>query len=427
MGERIVILGNGGAALSAARAARMSGYRGEICLVSDIDAPAFNPMLSPYYLKELIPFERCFPFGSDFYRQYDITCSFGGGPVESLDAVNHEVVVTGGKRLSYDRCLIATGASPVIPPVPGLENSPRAFVLRTAESVRRLEKIVSPSRRAVVLGASFVGLKVAEILKKRKMEVILLDVVDQVLPRGAHPQAAALLKTYFEEEGIDVRLGCTMEGMEGARESVVCRFSDSIIEEADFVVVCTGVRPNIGFVNPSQVDVDQAILVDGQMRTSAANLFAAGDVSQGTNLLSGRREWFGTWQSACLQGRTAGRNMAGKEATYHGSLQENISPFFEWTYVQIGETRAEGGDNGHITFGDPREKGYGLLTFEDDVLTGANLINCTRFAGVLRKAIIGKAHCGTRQDRINYLLTEYAVMPYVSCRRYTVRYDDEEA
>jgi NADH dehydrogenase FAD-containing subunit len=75
MGERIVILGNGGAALSAARAARMSGYRGEICLVSDIDAPAFNPMLSPYYLKELIPFERCFPFGSDFYRQYDITCS----------------------------------------------------------------------------------------------------------------------------------------------------------------------------------------------------------------------------------------------------------------------------------------------------------------------------------------------------------------
>ena len=414
MHRRLLIIGSGGAAVSAAKAARLSGHEGEISLVSDADEGAFNPMLAPYYLKGHIPWEGCFPFGPDFYRAYDITCSFGV-PVESLDAVNQAVMLAGGERLSYDRCLIATGASPVIPPIPGLKDSPRAFVLRTAASVRSLERIISTSKRAVVLGASFVGLKVAEILKKRGMEVILLDVVDQVLPRGAHPQAAALLKTYFEEKGVEVRLDCTMEGMEGARKGVVCRFSDSIIEEADFVVLCTGVRPNIDFVNPDQVDLDQAILVDEQMRTSAPNLYAAGDVSQGANLLSGRRECFGTWQSACLQGRTAGQNMAGREASYYGSIQENISPFFEWTYAQIGETRAEGEDKGHVTFGDPRDRGYGLLTFEGDVLIGANLINCTRFAGLLRRAVIQKTHCDNRQDRINYLLTEHAVIPYVCC------------
>jgi NADPH-dependent 2,4-dienoyl-CoA reductase/sulfur reductase-like enzyme len=390
MGGRLVILGNGGAAVSAARAARLSGYEGEIRMVSDTADASFNPMLGPYYLKGHIPWEGCFPFGSGFYREYDITCSFGAS-VELLNPVNQEVTLAGGKRLSYDRCLIATGASPGIPPISGLKNSSRTFVLRTAASVKSLEKVMSASRKAVVLGASFVGLKVAEILKKRGIGVVLLDVVDQLLPRGAHPEVAALLKTYLENRGVDVRLDCTMEGMEGAREGVVCRFSDSIIEEADFVVVCTGVRPNTGFVSPEQVDMDQAILVDVQMRTSAPNLYAAGDASRGRNLLSGNSEWFGTWQNACYQGRTAGHNMAGGDAAYYGSLQENISPFFEWIYAQVGDVLGKGPDSRHITFGNPGDRGYGLLAFENDVLVGTNLINCTELAGLLRRAIIRKA------------------------------------
>jgi hypothetical protein len=107
--------------------------------------------------------------------------------------------------------------------------------------------------------------------------------------------------------------------------------------------------------------------------------------------------------------------MAEREAACGGSIQENISPFFEWTYAQIGDARGESGRYGYIAFGDPRENGYGLLTFEEDVLIGANLINCTRFAGLLRRAIIWKTHCGSRREWINYLLTEHAVMPYVSC------------
>ncbi len=401
--ERIVILGNGGAAIHAASAARISGYRGEIYIISDTDTPAFNPMLSPYYLKGVVTWEHCFPFGNEFYRKHDITCCFDD-PIESLDAVNQQVVSAKGYRFPYDRCLIATGASPTVPPIPGLKDSPRSLPLRTPASVKNLEKAMLYARKIVVLGASLVGLKMAEILRKRDIEIILLDVVEQILPRSAHPSTAAILKTYFEEHGVDVRLSCAMEGMESTGEGIVCHFPESAIEEADFVVVCTGVNPNLYFINPDQVQIDQAILVDERLQASVQNLYAAGDVCQGTNLLSGRPEWFGTWGNACYQGRAAGQNMAGKETIYPGSIAENISPFFEWTYARLGDVHLQGGHVHHIAVGDPRQGGYFFLAFEGDVLIGANLINSTHLAGKLRRAIVQKLHWRDRMESADGLL-----------------------
>jgi len=385
--ERVVIIGNGGAAVHAVRGARDSGYTGEIHMISDMDTPAFNPMLSPYYLKGIIPWESCFPFGRDFYARHDITCHFNAA-VESLDTIDQTIELTNGKRLSYDRCLIATGASPVIPPVPGLTDSHRAYPVRTAMSVKNLEKAIASAKKVIVLGASLVGLKVAEVLAKRAVKVILLDIVDQVLPRGAHPSSASYLKKYLEEHGIDVRLGCSLKGMEDTRERVVCHFPDNVIEEADCVAVCTGVRPNVSFIDPRQVNIRQAIIVDERMRTNRQNLYAAGDVSQGYNVLSGRQEWLGTWGNACHQGRVAGYNIAGRETSYPGSIPQNISPLFDWTYAQLGDMQAQGDSIRYVTFGDPWEKGYCALAFEGSALMGANLINCTHLAGKLRRAIV---------------------------------------
>jgi NADPH-dependent 2,4-dienoyl-CoA reductase/sulfur reductase-like enzyme len=384
--QRIVILGNGGAAIHAAQAARNSGYAGEIHMVSDTDTPAFNPMLSPYYLKGVIPWENCFPFGRGFYTEYDITCHFEA-PVELLDPINQEIKLTNGKKLSYDRCLVATGASPIIPPAPGLKDSPRVYSLRTAGSVRKLEQAIASAKKVIVLGASLVGLKVAEVLSKKGVEVILLDVVDQILPQGAHPLSANYLKTYFEEHGVEVRLGCAMEGMEGAPEGVACYFPDRVVEEADFVAVCAGVRPNMGFINPDSVAVERAILTDEHMRTDRTNLYAAGDVGQGYNLFSEKREWLGTWGNACRQGHIAGRNMAGDEAVCPGSIPQNISPFFDWTYAQIGDMQPQGEHIRYVAFGDPLREGHCVMAFDQDRLQGVNLINCSDLAGKLARAI----------------------------------------
>ncbi len=386
-GQHIVILGNGGAAAHAVMGARSAGFEGAIHLVSDTGGPAFNPMLAPYYLKGRLSWKHCFPFGPDFYRRYDVTCHFGSGAA-ALDAVNQSVQLKNGSTLAYDQCLIATGASAVIPPVPGLRDSSCAFTLRTADNTLQIEKAMHSTKKVVVLGASLVGVKLAEILQRKGTRVILLDVASQLLPRGAHPETAARLQAYFQDRGIEIRIGCSMEGMEQDEEGVCCFFPDEVMEQADFVAVCTGIRPNIEFLDKRQVAVDLAILVDDHMQTSAGTLYAAGDVCQGLNRQTGRQEWLGTWGNACYQGRTAGINMAGKTAVHPGLVPQHVSPFFDWTYAQIGDVHRQG-KNIHVKMaGEPEsEKGFNLFVFEDEVLIGANLINGLEHIGSIKKAI----------------------------------------
>jgi hypothetical protein len=108
------------------------------------------------------------------------------------------------------------------------------------------------------------------------------------------------------------------------------------------------------------------------------------------NLLSGLHEWLGTWENACLQGKVAGENMAGKDAYYPGSIPQNIGPLFEWTYAQLGDVQPHGESVRHFAFGDPVKGGHLVLAFRQHVLTGANLINCTHLAGKLKRAILQK-------------------------------------
>jgi len=205
-----------------------------------------------------------------------------------------------------------------------------------------------------------------------------------------------------------------MEGMEGAPKGVVCHFADGVMEEADLVVVCTGVEANIDFLDPTHVRTDRAALANERMETSAQGLYAAGDASEGINVLSGRHEWLATWENACLQGRVAGRNMAGESASYPGALPQNIAPFFEWTYAQIGDVRSSGDSIVHRSFGSSAEGRFLVLAFRTDVLVGANLINCAHLAGRLRRAILqgwrweGSAHYGLTMDGVERALTAAA-------------------
>ena len=195
-GQQMLIIGNGGAAIHAIKALREAGFSGNFHQVSDEEGQAFNPMLAPYYLKGALSWQQCFPFGRDFYQNHDVICHFGA-PVEYLDARNKTVTLKNNVHLSYDKCLLATGARVTTPPIPGLTSSSFALPLRTPASTLQMQKAMGNAQKVVVLGASLVGVKVAEILIKHHVAVILLDVAAQFLPRGAHPETAAFFINAF--------------------------------------------------------------------------------------------------------------------------------------------------------------------------------------------------------------------------------------
>lgn len=397
-----MILGNGGAAIHAAQAARSSGHNGIIQLISDNEGPTFNPMLAPYFLAGKIDFERCYPFGAQIFKDLDIDCHFGS-PVEMLDPANKQVCLDNGKNFDYDQCLVATGARPVLPPVPGLKSSSHVFMLRTAQDTLHLHQALASAKTVVILGTSFIGLKLAEICLKRNMQVMLVDVAECVLPQCTTLECASAIEKKLVHEGATLYLCEMLEEVEYRLKRVQLNFQSKLSLSADLCVVCTGVRPNIDFLAHTDVAMDQGILIDDTMRSSTEGLYAAGDVSQGFNLLSGRREIIGLWGNACYQGRTAGYNMAGRKTRYPGSIQHNVTRIMDVVFASIGDVQVTGEQVSILSLQNNSDNALIELVFQDEKLVGANLLNCLHFAGKLKAAICSgwnlQEHSGLISDQ----------------------------
>ena len=392
-GSKIVVIGNGGAAAHAVMAMRSAGYDGSIDLVARDRNPPFNPMLIPYYLKGDIPWERCFPFGAGFYDRYRVRPHLGR-PAMALDCDARMVELDDGTPIEYDRCLIATGSGCVTPGVPGLAASSRTTALRTAASAIHFEDLSRGVETAVVLGASMVGARTAEILARRGVAVTLVDMADQMLPHAAHPRSAALVKSLFEEKGVKVFLGERLQGVQDYSDGARLYFESGLKLDTQLCSACTGVRPNYDFLDTDRVEIGQAILVDRRMRTTADDVYAAGDVCQGLNRLTGRTEWMGLWCNAAYQGRIAGLNMAGRTAWDPGAVSQHVSPFFDFTFYQIGNVDREGDNIRVVSRWDAASREFYLLVFEGDRLAGANLINHRGAIGDLKSAMLRKLHWG---------------------------------
>lgn len=382
----VAIIGNGGAAIYAIKALRENNSNVRIHLFSDSVSPAYNPMLTSYFVADKIPIENCYPFGADFnfYYRYDVDLHLGS-PVKRLDAKEQTLETAHGEKFCYSQCLIATGASPVLPPVPGI-NSRRVFTLRSMEDAVLLKKALSNNpQKAIVIGASMVGIKLVELFLKANVKVCLADLANHVFPLAANEYCANLIESYLKERHVKLRLGSGIRGIEETSKGLNAYFTDQESpEEADLAVICIGTRPNIQFLDRDQVEIDRGIVVNRRMQTSAPNLYAAGDAAQGLNLLNGKHEIIGLWANACYQGRTAGRNMAGNRDLYPGAIPSNISHFLDMDFVSMGNVL--GYPNVEHSY-HAQEGTYCGLTWDKGKLVGVNLLNCFTAAGMLKQSM----------------------------------------
>jgi NADPH-dependent 2,4-dienoyl-CoA reductase/sulfur reductase-like enzyme len=416
----IAIVGNGAAAAETIIALRQNGYSGEVHLFADNDHGPYNPMLGPYVVKQKIPEDRAFPFGygRSFYDAHGVTAHLGAA-VTALDPLEQTLTTADGAEHRYQRCVLATGARPSLPPIKGLREAVAdpgapvytiqtfadAILLKGAvERIKAQTAAETAAPRAAVIGASFAGVKVADVLHELGFRVTLIEREASILPLSAHPWCARLLEEHLLSEGYDLRLGAALAGIDTASGNVRLDFGalpgvadpegaggtaceESVPQdEVHLAVACTGSRPALGFLAPGTVDMGVGILVDEQMRSSIPSLYAAGDVAQGRNLLSGRHEIIGLWASARYQGRAAGRSLAGVTSGYRGSVPHNITHVGKRLFASVGCLR-EYDEITTCTDGDS----YQLRVWQDGRLAGVNLIDHCLAVGALKQGLLRAA------------------------------------
>jgi nitrite reductase (NADH) large subunit len=389
MPDHLLILGNSAAALSAARAIRSRGGEQSITIVSREECSAYSPVLTTYYLRGRIPESALYLCDVGYYRERQITCHFGKAATE-LDAAAQRVTLDDGTRLSYDKLLIATGAS--AKRVAGLDPEIAAEVcyLRTIEDARRIHEAALGARHIVVMGAGLVSLQVAGAVARPKLRVTCVVASQHILSQNIDATAAELLRAHVERSAsIEFLFGTSVAEVARADGGYrVCLDSGDELD-ADLLIAGKGVSPNIEFVDRKQIAVEEGILVDDYMRTSAENVWAAGDLAQGRNRISGKSELVANWINACEQGRVAGTNMAGGELAFAGSVAENITTLFGVPVASIGITRSREGDGlREVTYLDEPRGGYRKLLLRGDALVGAVLVRDVEDAGVVRSAIV---------------------------------------
>jgi len=312
----VVIVGAGAAGGAAAEMLRREGYDGPVRLIgADEFLPYDRPNLSKDYLagtasEEWIPLRS-----ADFYREQKID-TFTNTSVTAIDPQEKKVTLTDGRSLGYGALLLATGAEPVRLAIPG-GDLPHVYYLRTLTDSRRIIDKAKSSKRAVVIGASFIGLEVAWSLRERKLEVAVVGKGSLPLEKVLGGELGTVIRETHQANGVKFHLGRKPAAIQGRHVEL----DDGTKLDCDLVVVGIGVRPNTAIAKQAGIATDNGVLVDEFLKTNVPGIFAAGDIARWPDPRAGRIR-VEHWVVAQRQGQTAARNILGAEEAF------NLPPFF---------------------------------------------------------------------------------------------------
>jgi NADPH-dependent 2,4-dienoyl-CoA reductase/sulfur reductase-like enzyme/nitrite reductase/ring-hydroxylating ferredoxin subunit len=304
--ERIVIVGGGAAGFAAAERLRREQYPGSIIMLSSEDAPPVDrPNLSKDYLAGNAP-EDWIPLRpDDFYSDNGIELKLGAN-VARVDVAARHVILDDGSPINYDRLLLATGAEPIRLSLPGMA-LPHVRTLRTLEDSRAIIERAGTARRALVMGASFIGLEVAASLRARGIEVHVVAPEATPMERILGREIGEFVRRLHEEHGVIFHLGDTASAIDVRQ----VKLKSGGMIEADLVVAGVGVRPRTALAEAAGLALDRGVLVDAFLETSAPGIFAAGDIARWPDRHTGESIRVEHWVVAQRQGQTAALNMLG--------------------------------------------------------------------------------------------------------------------
>lgn len=375
--KKYVVIGNGTAAVGCIEGIRSVDGDGKITVVSGESRHVYCRPLISYYLEGRTDPERMKYRPDNFYDENGCTVLYGV-KATAIDCGTKTVSLEGGESLHYDELCVATGSSPFVPPMKGLETVEKKLGFMTLDDALELEKAITPDSRVLIVGAGLIGLKCAEGICGRVAGITVCDLADRVLSSILDAESAAVVQKKLEENGIGFLLSDSVSEFDGGHAVM----KSGAVVDFDVLVLAVGVRANTSLVGDAGGSCGRGIDVDSRMKTSLDGVYAAGDCTESTDISDGKVKVMALLPNAYMQGRCAGINMAGGDAVFDNAIPMNSIGFFGLHIMTAGSHDPDG-----EVYEEKSGENTKKLFTKDGLLTGFMLIGDVDKAGIYTSMI----------------------------------------
>ena len=379
---KYVIIGNSGGAIGAIVGIRAYDESGEILLISDENYHTYSRPLISYWLEGKVTEEKMHYRDLTFYDRMNVDTILGKR-VSAIDRNAKTVTLNDGSIHSFDKLLVATGSSPFIPPIKGIENVERRFTFTKFDDAKAISADVKSGERILILGAGLIGLKAAEALYPRGVDLTIVDLSSKILSSILDENASKIVGDHVKKKDLNLILNTSVDEFDGNKAIL----SNGDIVEFDVLIVSVGVRPNISLIEDIDGECRRGIITNIRQETSISDIYAAGDCTESHDISSGTDKIIALLPNAFIQGEVAGKNMAGGDAKYENAIPMNAIGFFGLFTITAGiydgdgcfsKISGEGNSYERLCFKDGRLKGF--------ILVG-NVANATAYTAIIKAGI----------------------------------------
>jgi NAD(P)H-nitrite reductase large subunit len=379
---KYVIIGNSAAGIGAVEGIRHLDKDGEITIITNEPHHTYSRPLISYLLLGKVTREGIKYRNDNFYKDYNCTL-LANTTVTGIDAAAKDVILQGGKKIPYDKLLVATGSSPFVPPFAGLDNVVDKHTFMSLDDANKLDLTLNADKRVLIIGAGLIGLKCAEGILKRVKHITVVDLAPRILSSILDDQGAKLVQNHLESKGIEFKLAANVKNF---------TFNKAVLEggetiDFDILVLAVGVRPNTSLLN-GIAKIERGIVVNEKSETTAPNIYAAGDCTQTHDVSSGQDKVMALLPNAYMQGECAGINMTGSAAggaCFDKAIPMNAIGFLGLHVITAGNYDGKVYSENNKSKTD--ESSYKRLFYSNNKLNGYILIGNVEKAGIYTNLI----------------------------------------
>ena len=377
-----LIIGNSTAAIAAVEALRRQDPAGALAVLSCEPQAAYCAPLITYVLAGKVAEEQINYRPADFYEKLRVTTLLGQAAT-AIDAAAHTVTLADGSAVGYGKLLLACGGEPIIPPLPGVD-LPGVFTFTRYADLEQVRAFLAEHevRDAVVIGGGMIGVKTAEGLAKLELNTTIVELLPRILAQALDERGSTAAQHALETHAVQVLTNVGASGIEGETAVTGVKLATGDILPAQLVIMAIGVRPSLSLAESAGLKVNRGVLVDDRMATSDPDIYAAGDVTEGHDVLLGAARPVAIWPSAYLQGEVAGENMAGGEATHHGSVAMNSIQICGLPTISVGLTDEDRADE-VLSYVSKDGQNYRRIFLHEGKIIGAIFVGEIDRAGII--------------------------------------------